>query len=117
MSRHYFQFKLPDGRKKFQTSTGGIVSIVLGILLLTTAVTQFMVFWDRTDYSIRESSQKPKEESVTDGCNSSKCVNKRTGFAVAAAYTGYGDSMDSEDTEVGEIKFVIKHWDDSTQAP
>ena len=39
VSRHFFQFKLPDGNIKYKTCTGGLVTMLTGMLVLAYAVT------------------------------------------------------------------------------
>ena len=52
LSRDHFKFKLPDGKTKFKTCIGGISTIMFGTLILLYAVTQFIVFYERSLYSI-----------------------------------------------------------------
>ena len=55
----------------------------MGILLLIYATTQFIVYWDRTNYSITEKNiPKALETEV---------VSKSQGFTVAAALVGTGE--------------------------
>ena len=55
-SRHYFQFRLPDGKIKFKTFAGGLITIVFSMLVLAYAITQFVIVWDRTSYTVLEKS-------------------------------------------------------------
>ena len=84
LSKNYFQFYLPDGRRRFQTCTGGVCGIILGILLLTYASTQFEVFWNRESYSILQKQYRNSLEELDN-------FNKSKRFAVAAAFSGTGD--------------------------
>ena len=52
VSRHYFQFSLPDGNIKFKTLSGSLVTIILGALVFCFAVSQFVILWGRSDYHI-----------------------------------------------------------------
>ena len=76
---------MPDGRERFKTCTGGIVGIILGILLLTYASTQFLVFWRRERYSITEKFYRNSLEELD-------YFNKTKRFAVAAAFIGTGET-------------------------
>ena len=82
-SQHYFQFFLPDGRTRFKTRAGGILSIIVGVLILTYAVTQFTVYWMREKYTITEKSYRNSLKELDN-------FNKKNRFPVAAA-------MDSPD--------------------
>ena len=57
MSKHYFQFKMPDSNLKSKTCTGGIVTLILGIVLLGYAVQNFIVLWNHFNYRILEQSK------------------------------------------------------------
>ena len=58
LSRHFFQFKLPDGNIKFKTCAGGLVTIFFGLLLMIYAITEFITFWNRSSYTILEKSDE-----------------------------------------------------------
>ena len=82
---HNFKFMLPSGSTKFKTCSGGFATILLGTLVLLYAVTQFIVFWERSNYSIQEKH----EDSVL--THSDFKFAKDDGFTVAAAFIGSGD--------------------------
>ena len=72
------------------------------MLVLSFAVTQFIILWERSDYSIL---LKKNVNALT--YTDFKFTNK-DGFAIAASF--WGANADEEDPEIGELKFVIKHW-------
>ena len=62
LSRDHFKFKLPDGNTKYKTCFGGVTTIILGLIIFTYSITQFIVFYERSLYSIIE---KYEEKSLT----------------------------------------------------
>ena len=104
-SRHYFQFYLPDGQERYRTCTGGIVSLVLGLLLLTQATTQFIVYFERSNYTITEKNLSKALDNELFG--------RENGFAIAATFSG----TSVEDPEIGLFRFYIKHWNDPSESP
>ena len=103
LSKNFFQFYLPDGRTQFKTCAGGVFGIILGLLLLTYASSQFEVFWNRESYSILQKQYRNSLEELDK-------FNKSKRFAVAAAFSGTGEFQVPEDPEIGGIKFYIKSW-------
>lgn len=106
VSRHYFQWKLPDGNIKFKTVFGASLTIFLSILVFVYATTQFIVFWERTNYTILEANT---ENVLTDD---QFAMTKRDGFVIAAAFVGGSDL--TPDPEIGELKFILKQWGSTT---
>lgn len=80
-----FKFMLPGGSTKFKTCSGGFATILLGTLVLLYAVTQFIVFWERSNYSIQE---KHEDDILK---HSDFKFAKDDGFTVAAAFVGNGE--------------------------
>ena len=107
-SRHYFQFYLPDGRTRFQTRAGGIISIILGILILTYASSEFAIFWMRDSYIITE---KFLRNSLKDLDH----FNKTNRFSIAASFIDNGNQKIPDDPEVGQLKFFIKSWKENDE--
>ena len=108
VSRHFFQFKLPDGQIKFRTLAGGLVTIALTILVLSYAMSEFIVVWNRTNYNIIEKSD---ENALSYQTHS---FGKDEGFAIAAAVVNDHDES-IYDPEIGQLKFLIKSWESSTE--
>lgn len=107
VSRHFFQFKLPDGNIKFKTCAGGLVTMFLGMIVLSYALTEFIIVWNRTSYTILEQSD---ENSLT---YEKFSFGRKNGFAIAAAVVG--STVDDLDPEVGQLKFIMKSWTTSTE--
>ena len=105
VSRHFFQFKLPDGQIKFKTCGSGLLTIVLGMLVLSYAITEFIVVWNRSSYTVLENS----DENVL--TSESFSFGRQQGFAIAAAFVGTGNL----DPEIGQLKFFMKSWASSTE--
>ena len=57
-SQHEFQFKLPDGNIKFKTFAGGLSTLLMSVVIMAYAFSQFIIVWNRTSYSVLESSQE-----------------------------------------------------------
>ena len=104
VSQHFFQFKLPDGQIKFKTCGSGLLTIILGMLVLSYAITEFIVVWNRSSYTILENS----DENVLNF--ESFSFGRQQGFAIAAAFAGTADL----DPEIGQLKFFMKSWTSST---
>ena len=92
MSKHYFQFKMPDSNIKRKTCTGGIVTLILGIVLLAYAAQNFIVLWNCSNYRIQEQSR------LRELTHSQFSFGKKDGFTLAAAFEG---RLREEDPEVG----------------
>ena len=107
VSRHYYQWKLPDGQIKFKTTFGASLTILLTLLVLTYSLNEFIVFWERTNYTILESNTG---NVYMDDVFS--MTNKDGGFVVAAAFVANNDMF--PDPEIGELKFILKNWGSST---
>ena len=107
-----FRFKLPDGKDKYQTCIGGVCYIFVSIILLLYSVSTLIELVTRQNYTL-----VTKE---FEGVNvySSFTFGKDNGFAVAAGISGSDNNWDAgeEDLEIGQLKFVIKHWNDVTES-
>ena len=96
---------MPDGNIKRKTCTGGIVTTILIIILLTFSAQKYIALWERSDYRILEQSRLKVLSHDTFS------YNKKDGFALAASFVGYQD----EDLDIGDIKFLLKSWKSSTE--
>ena len=108
-----FKFLLPDGEETFRTATGGAFCIFFSILILIYIVGTGIALRLREGYSLVELTD---EGVYTDSAFSFGYDN---GFAVAAA-VWYGDerlNTGVEDPEIGELKFIMKHWSNITMGP
>ena len=106
-----FQFRLPDGKSEYQTATGGTFCLLFSALVLVYAITSGINIIRREGYSIVEMAKEGVYSDLTFS------FKKDDGFAVAAA-VWHGDTslnMEDEDPEVGQIKFVIKNWENPNQ--
>ena len=103
VSRHYYQWSLPDGNIKFKTIFGASLTMALSLLVFTYAVTQFIVFWERTNYTVLDTTT---ENVYMDDAFS---LGKDDGFSIAAAIVGNSDT-NIHDPEIGELKFILKKW-------
>lgn len=74
----------------------------MSILVFVYAATQFIVFWERTNYTILETNT---ENVLTEDLFAMK---KEDGFTIAAAFVGGSDL--TPDPQIGELKFVLKQW-------
>ena len=106
VSRHYYQWSLPDGNIKFKTIFGSVLTTLLFLAVLAYASTQFITFWERTSYTVRETTS----ENIYLDNNFS--IGKEEGFVVAAAFVG-GSKL-TPDPEIGELKFILKSWSDAS---
>ena len=96
---------MPDGNFKSKTCTGGIVTAILVIILLTFSAQQYIALWERSDYRILEQSRL---KMLTHDTFS---YSKKDGFTLAASFVGYQD----EDKDIGDLKFLLKSWKSSTE--
>ena len=103
ISKHYFQFNMPDGNIKSKTCTGGIVTLLLVIILVAFAAQNLIMLWNRSNYRILEQSK------VRELTHSQFKFGKKDGFILAAAFVGVGQ-ITEEDPEIGQMKFLIKSW-------
>ena len=105
------QFLFPDGNEQYKTCTGGFCFIFWAVIIFAYGTSTFATMYSRTNYSIlkseNQSTYKDSEFNFT----------KIDGFAVAAGIT-YGDpalNKVENDPEIGQLKFVVKHWANVTQ--
>ena len=102
VSRHYYQWSLPDGNIKFKTIAGATITICLTLVVLAYALSQFIVFWERTSYTVLNSTT----ENVFTEDNLR--MERKDSFVVAAAFVP--DSKLFPDEDIGELKFILKTW-------
>ena len=106
VSRHYYQWSLPDGNIKFKTIFGAALTFLLFLSVLAYAVTQFITFWERSSYTVLETTA----ENIY--LDNNFAIGKEEGFVVAAAFVG-GSNL-TPDPEIGELKFILKSWSDAS---
>ena len=106
-SRHYFQFKLPDGNIRFKTFAGGLSTLVMSTVIMAYAISQFIIVWNRTSFTVLDTSV---ENSLS---LESSSFGKQENFAIAAAFVG-NSVEEALDPEIGQLKFVMKSWTSST---
>ena len=106
-----FQFLLPDGNAQYQTATGGTLCIFFGLIVLIYSLSTGIKLVNREGYSLVELTN----ENVYRDSDFSFSYDD--GFAVAAAITYGNTTLNTlqEDPEIGQMKFVIKYWQNSTQ--
>ena len=75
------------------------------------AINQIIILSNRSDYVILEKSYA--NELTFDKFK----FSKKDGLAIAAAFYSYSPAYDEEDPEIGELKFILKYWDDSSKQP
>ena len=104
VSKHYYQWSLPDGNIKVKTIAGATITICLILVVLAYAVSQFIMFWERTSYTVLNSST---ENVFTAG---EFTMDRKRNFAVAAALVTDNIPDLLPDPEIGELKFILKSW-------
>ena len=104
-----FNFKMPDGRDKYQTCLGGLCFIFTSSILLLYSLTTLVELVERQNYFIINT--ETEGDLTRDYSNTT--FGYDDGFAVAAAVSGAGFTLGdgNEDPEIGSVKFVIKYWD------
>ena len=109
MSQHFFQFSLPDDSLKYKTCQGGMTTLVFGLFFIAFVITELLdVYHHRSTTVLQSMDRNEFSHHVFEFGN-------EQGFAVAATIV----DSDSKPigAEIGKIKFVMKSWTQSLQAP
>ena len=104
-------FNLPDGKEKYRTLLGSILSVFTIILMGSYAYIKLVKLLRYQDYVINESYREHFYET-------SFTFSQADGFQVAAAVTNFdGNPEEIEDPEIGEVKFYLKQWGIDDDSP
>ena len=109
LSQNYFNFTLPNGKKKYKTCSGGITTLTLGTVFLIFAITQLIEVYKRINYSVIS------ESNYLDWHPETSLKVSSDEFPLAASITNLkGEKIGKE---IGELQFVVKSWSVATEPP
>ena len=100
-----FTFLMPDGRDRYRTYLGALLSVLTFIIVIAYAGYKFTDLLGYNDYSV----MKFELENFYDMRDA---FGSENGFLLAAGVTDYSSNEESiEDPEIGTIKLIKKTWD------
>ena len=99
-----FRLLLPDGKDKYRTFAGTLLSIGSLLVIISYAVYHLIGLMSNGEYLVQL-------QDYENFYATSDAFGADDGFMVAAAVTNFdGSNVDITDPEIGEIKFYLKHW-------
>ena len=102
--RRPFMFNLPDNSSMYRSLLGSVLSVITLCILLSYAIYKLVKLDSHTEYQINEVHRDQYYDT-------SFTFSQADGFQVAAAITDFdGNQEETEDPEIGEVKFYLKQW-------
>ena len=99
-----FDFYLPDNSTAYQTTMGGIATIIFAITFAAFLCAKLAEFSVRDNYTMNETT-------LENQIGVDQKFGRQNNFVVAASLIGNINSYDGDVQDVGELKFYLKKYD------